>query len=110
MAVLIQRSLAGGLGWARWQQRRKGEFPLGGIDSGLVFRFTLSPGRGGVFDSAKEFVIFFFEVDFEELLFLPIPEKFAKLVDQVPNFQGDPDFLLILHFSPQVWCSIKIWY
>ena len=86
MAVLIQRSLAGDLGWARWRQRRKGEFPLGGIDSGLVFRFIVSPGRGGVFDRAKEFVIFLFEVDFEELLFIPIPEKFAKLVDQVPNF------------------------
>jgi len=68
--------------------------------TGLVFRFVLAPGSGRVFDRAKEFFIFFFEMEFEKLLFIAVPKKIAELVDEVPNFQGDLGFFLILHFSP----------
>jgi hypothetical protein len=83
------------------RQLRKGEFHPGGIDSRLLFRFVLILWKDWVFDGAEEFVLLLlFEIDFEELLFIPIPEKVAKLVGQVPNFESDPDFLLIFHFSP----------
>jgi hypothetical protein len=81
------------------RQRRKGEFPPGGIDSGLLFCFVLILWKDWVFHGAKEFVLLLFEIDFDELLFIPIPEKMAKLVGQVPNFEGDLAFLLIFHLS-----------
>ena len=50
-------------------------------------------------DGTKEFVFILFEIDFEKAFFIAIPGEVAEFVDQVPDFQGDLDFLLIFHFS-----------
>jgi hypothetical protein len=46
----------------------------------------------------KEFVLFLFEVDFDEVLFIPIPEEIVEFLDEVPGFPSDLDFPLIFHF------------
>ena len=50
-------------------------------------------------DGRKKLVLFLFKIDIEEALSIAIPGEVAEFVDQVPDFQGDLDFLLIFHFS-----------
>jgi hypothetical protein len=98
LADLIQRSVRRG----REGDNRLGSVlgAVGLVESGLVFRFILSPCKVRVSDGTKEFVLFLFEIDFEKAFFIAIPEEVAEFVDEVPDFQGDLDFLLIFHFSP----------
>jgi len=51
-----------------------------------------------VSDGTKEFVLFLSKVDFDEVGFIPIPEEVIEFLDDVPDFPGDLDFLLIFHF------------
>ena len=38
------------------------------------------------------------KIDFDEVIFIPIPEEIVEFLDEVPDFPSGLDFLLIFHF------------
>jgi len=51
-----------------------------------------------VSDGTKEFVPFLLKIDFEEVLFIPVPEEVIESLDEIPDVPSDLDFLWIFHF------------
>jgi len=51
-----------------------------------------------VSDGTQEFVLFLAKIDFDEVVFIPIPEEVIDSLDEVPDFSSDLDFSLIFHF------------
>jgi hypothetical protein len=94
-AVLIQRRFKGNQTRRTWDWEggksddRSGSLlesigsNLGSIDSGLLFHLILSRCRVRVPDGTKEFVLFLSKVDFDEVLFIPIPEEIVEFLDKV---------------------------
>jgi len=80
---------------------------LGSIDSGLLFRLILSRCRIRVCDGGKKFVLFLSKIDFDEVLFIPIPEEIVEFLDKVQGFPSDLNSLLIFHlFLP---LELPVW-
>ena len=80
------------------------EVGLGEIDPGLPFGFILRRcvvefnGAKGVFLRWPGFIDLLLEIDFDELVVIPIPEEVIESVDQDPDFPGRLNFLFRFHF------------
>jgi hypothetical protein len=68
----------------------------GGIDSGLPFLFILSICRNQRPKGTQARILL--EIDFDEVIFIAIPEELIEFLDEVQHFPSRLDFFFILHF------------
>src|SRR5512139_1488645 len=70
---------------------------FGGIGSELPFLFILSIYKGQRSKGTQAWILL--EIDFDEVIFIAIPEELIEFLDKVQQFPSRLDFLFIFHFS-----------